>query len=153
MCHLAHGRRKPPALSNMPTSKLTPPQRGDCNLVLQCHLSAYQNRQFQEHRWSRLSEIMQNVPPKKLCDVLLRSFLLGIQPLMPLVHVPSLRARYGAFWAQYDNTLRSSLSPFGGDDGRPAGPLNLKPNPSFLCLFWAVLLCGAVAASPALLAE
>ncbi|KAI0503395.1 hypothetical protein F5B22DRAFT_551265 [Xylaria bambusicola] len=71
---------------------------------------------------------------KPLCDVLLQAFLIGVHPLLPLVDVQALRARYDDFWSQcsqerslvrgeYDFTLFS-----------------------FLGLLWAVLYCGAVTA-------
>ncbi|KAI3317300.1 hypothetical protein HD806DRAFT_527198 [Xylariaceae sp. AK1471] len=114
----------------------------DCDLILQRHLLRYQSSHFDESRWSELSQIAQSLPPKKLCDALLRSFLLGVRPIVPLIHIPTFRVQYESFWARWQrdrSTFRAQEC--------------LGDNPSFLCLLWAVLYCGAVAASSATLSD
>ncbi|KAM7214024.1 hypothetical protein V8F06_010596 [Rhypophila decipiens] len=120
------------------------------NILLSSHLSQHQASQMHHCRQAELSRMMQSLPPKKMCDILLDSFLLGVQPLLPMVHVPSLRSRYDAFWSQFSrnrHTRSSSTPPM--PDIMPA----LKEDPSFASLLWAVLYCGAVAAPPNLLAR
>lgn len=87
---------------------------------------------------------MQSLPPQKICDVLLRSFLTGVRPLLPLVHVPSLLRRYESFWTRNAHGRASSFQ---------FSPTSRTSEQAFCCLLWAVLFCGAVAASPALLSE
>ncbi|CAI7581018.1 unnamed protein product [Penicillium discolor] len=85
--------------------------------------------------WTRM---LQSLPPKKVCDVLLESFLLSVKPLLPLVHVPTLLRDYEAFWEQAATHT----------------PVNQESkNGSFVSLQWSVLYCGMVAVSPSLLAE
>ncbi|KAM7183137.1 hypothetical protein V8F20_012734, partial [Naviculisporaceae sp. PSN 640] len=118
------------------------------NMLLTSHLSQHVSNQMHQSHQAELSRMMQSLPPKKMCDVLLDSFLLGVQPLLPMAHVPTLRSRYDAFWAQFSrnrNTRSGSTPP--APDIMPA----LKQDPSFAPLLWSVLYCGAVAAPPNLL--
>lgn len=85
--------------------------------------------------WTRM---LQSLPPKKVCDVLLESFLLSVKPLLPLVHAPTLLHDYEAFWEQAASQTRVNQE---------------SKNGSFVSLLWSVLYCGMVAASPSLLAE
>lgn len=113
-------------------------QMADCDMLLQA-----QQRQFlaqQDHgrnlgEWARM---LQSLPPKKVCDVLLESFLLGVKPLAPFVHVPTLLDDYDAFWEQGATKTRVNQA---------------STNGSFVSLLWSVLYCGMVAASPSFLAE
>jgi Fungal specific transcription factor domain len=63
------------------------------------------------------------------------SFWVGVHPLHPLVHAPTFRAAYDGFW-QWCQT----------NDGQVPNQ-KLVEDPTFLCLMFAVLYSGAVAAS------
>jgi hypothetical protein len=116
-------------------------QMADCDLLLQAQQLKFQSKKFDERCWTELSNVMRSLPSKKLCDVLLRSFLLSVRPLLPLVHGPTFQAEYDAFWSRYS---RNAAAP---------RPEDAMKDASFLCLLWAVLYSGAVAASPSLFAE
>lgn len=73
--------------------------------------------------------------------MLLSSFLLSVRPLLPLVHGPTVQADYDSFWAPF---YRYKVS---------KKPEELVSHHEFLCLLWAVLFCGAVAASPEMFRE
>ncbi|KAG6365898.1 hypothetical protein INS49_000074 [Diaporthe citri] len=117
-------------------------QKLGCTALLQNHITQYHSQHFHERRWAELSKVLQALPSKRLCDVLLRSFLLGVRPILPLVHVPTLKTQYDSFWDRHGD--RHSATP---------PTRSLREDPSFACLLWSVLYCGAVAASPDLLAE
>ncbi|KAL7932234.1 hypothetical protein V8C35DRAFT_328922 [Trichoderma chlorosporum] len=116
-------------------------QESDAALVMDSHFSAYQSKSFQNRRQSMFVEVLGSLPSKKLCDVLLHAFMLGVHPLLPLLSASSLEARYYVFWAQRDA--------LGGPDGDKMSDNDL----SFVCLLWSVLFAGAVSASPAALSE
>ncbi|KAL7952236.1 hypothetical protein V8C34DRAFT_299774 [Trichoderma compactum] len=116
-------------------------QESDATLVMDSHFSAYQSKSFQNRRQTRFAGVLGSLPSKKLCDVLLHAFLLGVRPLLPLLSVSNLKARYLAFWAQ-----RDALDDPGGD--------KMNDNElSFVCLLWCLLFAGAVSASPAMFSE
>lgn len=101
----------------------------------QLRCPSQKNHARNSEEWTRM---LQSLPPKKVCDVLLGSFLLSVKPLLPLVHVPTLLDDYKAFWEQTATQI----------------PVDQKSkNGSFVSLLWSVLYCGMVAASPSLLAE
>lgn len=81
-----------------------------------------------------LANLLHSLPIKPVCDLLVRSFLVGVRPICPLVHVPTFRTDYDNFWAWYSNA----------DTTFPNS--KLINDPTFLCLLFAVLYCGAVAA-------
>lgn len=100
----------------------------------QAQQKKYWDRKLSPRRLSKLHQMARNVPPKALCDVLLRAFLIGVHSLLPLVHVETLRAHYDDFWSQRSQE-RSLVR----------GEYDFARVP-FLGLLWAVLYCGAVAA-------
>lgn len=77
------------------------------------------------------------LPTKAASDALLEVFFLTVWPLSPLVHCPTLRADYDEFWefCRNNDTVLPSNKFF--DD------------PTFICLLFAVLYCGASAAPAA----
>ncbi|RDL30002.1 uncharacterized protein BP5553_10629 [Venustampulla echinocandica] len=113
----------------------------DCDRLLEAQQARLYSKEFGDGSRAGFVKLLQSLPSKKLCDVLLRSFLLGVRPLLPLVHGPTLQAEYDTFWVRYNN-----------DELRNQARNDLTDG-SFLCLLWSVLYCGAVAASPSLLAE
>lgn len=113
----------------------------DCDLVLQAHQLRFQTKHFNERQWWEISQALQSLPSKQLCDVFVRSFFLSVRPLQPLVHAPTFQAEYDAFWRQYIPNRTLSL------------PDDIISHTSFFCLLWSVLYCGAVAASDSVLAE
>ncbi|KAI3325540.1 hypothetical protein HD806DRAFT_490614 [Xylariaceae sp. AK1471] len=106
----------------------------DSERFRQAQQKKYLDRKLSGRRLSKLHQMARNVPPKSLCDVLLQSFLIGVHPLLPLVDVETLRARYDDFWSQRSQE-RSLVR----------GEYDFARVP-FLGLLWAVLYCGAVAA-------
>ncbi len=73
------------------------------------------------------------LPTEQVCDLLFYSFLIGVRPIHPLIHVPKFRTEYDNFWHWCRNS----------DTSMPSQQL-LK-DPTFLCLLFAILYCGAVA--------
>jgi hypothetical protein len=88
-----------------------------------------------------LAKVLHTLPSKTLCDLLLKSFLVGVRPVFPLIHVPTFQAEYDAFWHWCRNSHTSMPDE------------KLIDDPSFLPLLFAILLCGAVAGSPTLLTD
>ncbi|KAN0066993.1 hypothetical protein V8E54_014917 [Elaphomyces granulatus] len=86
----------------------------------------------------RLANLLRSLPTKPVCDVLVFSFLVGVRPIYPLVHVPTFQTNYDELWEFYRN----------GDT--PSLPEKLLDDPTFICLLLAVLYSGASAA-PALI--
>ncbi|CCX15257.1 Similar to Uncharacterized transcriptional regulatory protein C139.03; acc. no. Q9UTN0 [Pyronema omphalodes CBS 100304] len=78
------------------------------------------------------TSILKLLPAKHQCDTLLKSFLQGVHPIVPLIHVPSFLQEWRSFWSS------SEEAP--------------EPSPSFLPLLLAVLYAGAVSISPKSLA-
>ncbi|KAK6008848.1 hypothetical protein QM012_000751 [Aureobasidium pullulans] len=113
----------------------------DCDLLLRAQQSRKRSRTVDSRRWDDACKPLLSLPPKKICDVLLQSFLLSVRPLLPLCHGPTLQADYDSFWAAL-NRYRASKK-----------PEEVEKFYDFLCLLWAVLFCGAVAASPAMFKE
>ncbi|OBT81280.1 hypothetical protein VE02_10150 [Pseudogymnoascus sp. 03VT05] len=113
----------------------------DCDRLLQAQQARLYSKEFDDDSWAGFKSLLRSLPSKKLCDVLIQSFLLGVRPLLPLVHGPTLQAEYDSFWVRYNN------------DELQTRPNNYLADASFLCLLWSVLYCGAVAASPSLLAK
>ena len=83
-----------------------------------------------------LANVMRSLPTKPVCDILLYSFLAGVRPIYPLIHVPTFRHDYDHFWEWARNS-----------DTSPPNE-KLLDDPTFLCLMFAVLYCGAVATPP-----
>jgi hypothetical protein len=80
--------------------------------------------------------ILQSIPSKKHCELLYRSFLEGVHPIMPLIHVPTFNAEWRSFWAWFPENTHAL----------PSG--DLIDNPTFIPLLLAVLYAGAASMSP-----
>jgi len=76
------------------------------------------------------------LPPKQVCDALLQCFFLCVHPLLPLIHAPTLAARYGQLRArllgEHENLIPSVLS---------------TSDAGFVALLWGVMYAGAVASA------
>jgi hypothetical protein len=116
-------------------------QMAECDVLLQAQQLQFMAEEDCGQNAEEWARMLQSLPPKKVCDVLLKSFLLSVKPLIPLVHVPTLLGGYEAFWDQVGQVARKSRVDRGTKDS------------SFVSLLWSVLYCGMVAASPSLLAE
>ena len=82
-----------------------------------------------------LAALLSVLPSKPVCNTLLHCFLIGVRPLCPLVHVPTLRLDYDEFWRWFE---------------RPRSVLpndKLVNDPTFLCLLFNILYCGAITSS------
>ncbi|CAI7639524.1 unnamed protein product [Penicillium glandicola] len=113
-------------------------QIADCDELLQAQQLQFLARKHHNPNSGEWARMLQTLPPKQVCDVLLESFLLGVKPLLPLVHVPTLLEDYEVFWEQDARKTRSNQG---------------SKNGSFVSLLWSVLYCGMVAASASLLAK
>ena len=83
-----------------------------------------------------LATELKSLPTKTVSDLLFWSFLIGVRPIHPLIHVPTFRADYDSFW-DWCRVSDTSL------------PNNkLLDDPTYICLLFAVLLCGATTAPP-----
>ena len=78
-----------------------------------------------------LAELLTTLPQKEVCDALLRSFLISIYPIHPLIHSPTFQTDYNNFWQWCRNS----------DISQPDN--KLLGDPTFLCLLFSVLYCGA----------
>ncbi|KAJ5951547.1 Transcription factor [Penicillium vulpinum] len=81
--------------------------------------------------------LLRSLPTKPVSDALLETFFLAVWPLLPLLHPPFLQADYDEFWDWCRNS----------DSALPAD--KLRDDPTFICLLFAVLYCGASAAPAA----
>jgi hypothetical protein len=79
--------------------------------------------------------ILQSIPSKKHCDLLYRSFLEGVHPIMPLIHVPTFNAEWRSFWSWFPENTHAL----------PRG--DLIDNPTFIPLLLAILYAGAASMS------
>lgn len=59
-----------------------------------------------------MPDIVPDLPPKALCDKLLASYLEYYHSIAPLVHAPSLKADYNAFWESNSQTRRIKSAAF-----------------------------------------
>lgn len=83
--------------------------------------------------------MLRSLPNRVRCDALLLSFMIGVRPIAPLIHVPSFREDYTQFWnwaAKSDVVITPSLK--------------LIRDPTFFPLLFAILFSGAIAAPPGL---
>lgn len=55
------------------------------------------SKEFDDSSWAGFKSLLRSLPSKKLCNVLIQSFLLGVRPLLRLVHDPTLQAEYNCF--------------------------------------------------------
>jgi hypothetical protein len=81
--------------------------------------------------------LLRFLPTKAASDALLEVFLFAVWPISPLLHCPTLRATYEEFWDYCRNNDTVPPSEKFVDD------------PTFICLLFAVLYCGASAAPAA----
>ena len=88
--------------------------------------------------WNAAVGLLKQIPLKHVCDVLLYSFLVGVRPIHPIIHVPTFRRDYDEFW----HWCRHS------DSVTPSQ--RLIDDPSFTLLLFAVLYSGAVVAPSSL---
>lgn len=85
-----------------------------------------------------LANLLTTLPPKVVCDALLQSFLIGVHPIYPLVHLPTITKDYNNFWQWCRNS----------DISQPDN--TLLGDPTFFNLLFSILLCGAAASSAAM---
>ena len=80
--------------------------------------------------------MVENLPSRPVCDTFLYCFVVSVRPIYPLIHVPTFREDYNAFWhwCQHRN-------------GR-APDQRLTDDPTFFLLLLSVLYVGAVVAPP-----
>lgn len=78
-----------------------------------------------------LAELLTTLPQKEVCDALLQSFLISVYPIHPLIHSPTFQTDYNNFWQWCRNS----------DISQPDN--KLLGDPTFLCLLFSVLYCGA----------
>lgn len=80
-------------------------------------------------------QLLQDLPTKAVCDLFLYSFIVGVRPVYPLIHLPTFRTDYNAFWHWYTYEYSDTLT----QD-------QLFADATFIPLLFAVLYAGAVAA-------
>ena len=83
-----------------------------------------------------LAALLATMPNKEICDFLLRSFLISVQPVHTLIHLPTFRTDYNNFWQWCHNS----------DISLPDN--KLLGDPTFLCLLFSILYCGATVSTP-----
>ena len=83
-----------------------------------------------------LANLLKAIPPKVVCDALLQSFSISVYPILPLVHLPTLQKDYSSFWQWCRNS----------DISQPDN--KLLGDPTFLCLLFSILYCGATTTLP-----
>ncbi|KAL3492159.1 hypothetical protein BJX62DRAFT_236596 [Aspergillus germanicus] len=84
-----------------------------------------------------IARLLKSLPTKAVSDALLEVFFLAVWPLTPLVHRRTLRADYDEFW-DWCRDSKNNLP-----------PQKFRDDPTFFCLLFAVLYCGASAAPAA----
>ena len=78
-----------------------------------------------------LANLLTTLPQKVVCDALLQSFSISIYPIHPLIHLSTFQTDYNNFWQWCRNS----------DISQPDN--KLLGDPTFLCLLFSVLYCGA----------
>lgn len=80
--------------------------------------------------------LKEELPARPVCDALLQFFLVGVQPIHPILHRPTFQQQYEAFWASHACMIGSDRdhSPWDGLVG---------DDPTFVPLLFSVLHCGA----------
>lgn len=84
-------------------------------------------------RYYSLPRVLDELPAKNVCDSLYDSYVDSIQPIIPLLHLPTFRDQYERFWTWLSTWNRQGVS-----DGV------LAETPSFLPLLFAVLFAGSI---------
>lgn len=69
-----------------------------------------------------------------MCDALFQSFSISVHPIHPLIHLPTFQTDYNNFWQWCRNS----------DISQPDN--KLLNDPTFLCLLFSILCCGATVA-------
>ncbi|RMZ77838.1 hypothetical protein DV737_g4171, partial [Chaetothyriales sp. CBS 132003] len=82
-----------------------------------------------------LANLLKALPPKVVCDALLQAFVIGVRPVLPLVHMPTFQTDYNNFWQWARNSDIALPDP------------KLFSDPTFLCLLFSILYCGAKTAT------
>lgn len=78
------------------------------------------------------SEMLTQLPTKRQCHALYRCYILGVHPVMPLIHPPTLLGYYEEFWKWYEHK-NPTKTPYA--------------HPSFIPLLFAMLYGGSVSCS------
>lgn len=99
-------------------------------------LLQFEPRSDESRFYDVMPRVLQMLPPHAHSERLYRSFLDGVHPIMPLIHVPTFTAQYKCFWDWYPKNMHEC----------PTG--ELLDNPTFLPLLMAVLYAGAISLSP-----
>ncbi|KAF2090835.1 hypothetical protein K490DRAFT_62162 [Saccharata proteae CBS 121410] len=87
-----------------------------------------------------LPQLLDDLPPRKTCDLLFQNFVGHVHCIIILVHLPSFVEQYERFWRWVE------------DRDKPTVPTGiLAENPSFLPLLFAVLFAGSVTCSSQLI--
>ncbi|KAL2842913.1 hypothetical protein BJY01DRAFT_235841 [Aspergillus pseudoustus] len=84
-----------------------------------------------------LFTLLRSLPTRPASDALLDIFFYAVWPVTPLIHALTLRADYDEFWEWCANN-QTALA-----------PSKLCDDPTFFCLLFGVLYCGASAAAEA----
>lgn len=84
-----------------------------------------------------LFALLRSLPTRTASDALLDIFFYAVWPIAPIVHPSTLRADYDEFWEWCANNKTALV------------PSKLSDDPTFFCLLFAVLYCGASAAPEA----
>lgn len=85
-----------------------------------------------------LANLLTTLPPKPLCDLLLESFSVSVYPIHPMIHWATFQNDYNNFWQWCRNS----------DIAQPDN--KLLGDPTFLCLLFSTMYCGALTAPPML---
>lgn len=100
-----------------------------------CH--AYPNLPLPHISSMGMFNLLRSLPTKPVSDALLDAFFFAVWPLSPLVHSPTLQSDYDEFWDWCRNC------------GNAMPSEKIRDDPTFICLLFAVLYCGASAAPSA----
>lgn len=105
------------------------------NIFSKVSLLEFEPRSDRTRFYEVVPRLMKMLPPRAHCDGLYRSFLDGVHPIMPLIHVPTFAAQYRCFWRWYPDNMQHC----------PAE--ELTDSPTFLPLMMAILYAGAISLS------
>ncbi|OKL59557.1 hypothetical protein UA08_05014 [Talaromyces atroroseus] len=83
-----------------------------------------------------LDKLLTQIPTKSVCDLFLQSFLAGIHPIHPFIHIPKFHSDYLDFWSWHTRKQKTSLKPSD----------RFWRDPTFIPLLFSTLFCGAAAA-------
>ena len=109
-------------LSTPPYTSSPPPSEDGFREPNLCNFEPVHSRPRKE-----MSSILNSIPPKPHCDILYRSFLEGVNPIIPLIHVPTFATQWNSFWSRFA-------------EGNPNPSMS---NPTFTPLLLAILFAGA----------